>query len=150
MSIEAENAWLEDDANLLHQTVVKQRQEIEAMKKDLEQFQMALAEQVELNKNLCNYQQGFEAGKKFAELNSEDVPTVAYLNGVAEGKKHKDALVAAAYRAAAKRIYECFVDWHGEANDEERQKAIDYSEEIYALTPADAEKALREFGMEVS
>jgi hypothetical protein len=97
MSIEAENAWLKDDANLLHQTVVKQRQEIEAMKQALEQTQMALREQFELNKNI----------------------------------------VAAAYRAAAEVCRKASGPQSG-------------AKEILAITPADAEQALREFGIEVA
>jgi hypothetical protein len=141
LDLEAENAWL--------------KKEIEAMKQDLEQFQMALAEQVELNKNLerkCAAQKTSfyvtmlklfpekshdEIAKEMEALLGEDVPTIAYLNGVAEGKKHKDALVAAAYRAAANVA--SGLGYGGEIADK-----------ILSLTPADAEKALRDFGMEVS
>ena len=70
-------------------------------------------------------------------LTGEDEGTIAYLDGVAEGRKHKDALVAAAYRAAANVA--SGLGYGGEIADK-----------ILSLTPADAEKALRDFGMEVS
>jgi hypothetical protein len=79
----------------------------------------------------------FFAGSKYEATNKVDIATIAYMNGVAEGRKHKDALVAAAYRAAANVA--SGLGYGGEIADK-----------ILSLTPADAEKALRDFGMEVS
>jgi hypothetical protein len=90
--LEKENARLKKEIEILLETakdVGSLQLKNKILQRDLEQFQMALAEQVELNKNIGDCQQGFEAGKKFVELISEDVPTIAYLNGVAEGKKHE-------------------------------------------------------------
>jgi hypothetical protein len=144
--LEKENARLKKEIEILLEAakdVGSLQLKNKILQRDLEQFQMALAEQVELNKNIGDYQQGFEAGKKFVELMDEDVPTIAYFDGVAEGKKHKDALVAAAYRAAAEVcVRKC--------EDEEEFCGHEYAAAILSLTPADAEKALREFGIEVA
>ena len=118
------------------------------LKQDVEQFQMALREQVELNKN----------------LSGEDVPTIAYMNGVAEGKKHADAMVAAAYRAAGevceqKSKAAWYAYKHFPIDSEERGNphyqgladgADECMQDIKALTTADAEKALREFWLKVA
>jgi TRAP-type mannitol/chloroaromatic compound transport system substrate-binding protein len=99
--LEAENARLKKEIEILLETakdVGSLQLKNKILQRDLEQFQMALAEQVELNKNI----------------------------------------VAAAYRAAAEIC--------AKHEDVTWDLAMD---EIYALTPADAEKALREFGMEI-
>lgn len=86
------------------------------LKKDLEQAQMALA--------------------------------IAYFDSVVEGKKQANALVAAAYSAAAditKEITEVLGDSPEHPLHIREKETADYiAKRIQSLTPADAEKALRE------
>ena len=59
----------------------------------------------------------------------------------AQLKKAQDALVASAYRAAAEAVNEVIP--HNKYEDQ----SYEYVAAVKKLTPADAEKALREFGL---